>query len=131
MRLRNRPIDSCLTAISFEVQLFLGHTSEVEHRILKHPDDPRFRSVHFFPSTIRLMQLTIAPESDAIAQARELIERVQQESPTSPLKTEIIDIITTIAVYKFANLSREEVEAMLGLKLEETRVYREAKAEGR
>jgi predicted transposase YdaD len=32
---------------------------------------------------------------------------------------------------KFANLSREEVEAMLGLKLEETRVYREAKAEGR
>ena len=83
------------------------------------------------PIGIRLMQLTIAPESDAIAQARELIERVQQEAPTSPLKTEIIDIITTIAVYKFANLSREDVEAMLGLKLEETRVYQEAKAEGR
>jgi predicted transposase/invertase (TIGR01784 family) len=82
------------------------------------------------PIGIRLMQLTIAPEADAIAQARELIERVQQESPASPLKTEIIDIITTIAVYKFANLSREDVEAMLGLKLEETRVYQEAKAEG-
>ncbi|WP_229452913.1 hypothetical protein [Nostoc sp. CHAB 5715] len=27
-------------------------------------------------------------------------------------------------------MSREEVEAMLGLNLEETRVYREAKAEG-
>ncbi|RCJ31500.1 hypothetical protein A6769_30630 [Nostoc punctiforme NIES-2108] len=36
-----------------------------------------------------------------------------------------------IAVYKFANLSREEVEAMLGVKLEETRVYQEAKQEGR
>ncbi|MEA5602998.1 hypothetical protein [Nostoc sp. UHCC 0252] len=35
------------------------------------------------------------------------------------------------AVYKFANLSREEVEAMLGVKLEETRVYQEAKQEGR
>ena len=41
------------------------------------------------------------------------------------------DIITTIAVYKFSNLKREEVEAMLGIKLEETRVYREAKEEGR
>ncbi|MEH2434437.1 MAG: DUF2887 domain-containing protein [Nostoc sp.] len=46
-------------------------------------------------------------------------------------KEEIIDVITTIAVYKFANLSREEVEAMLGVKLEETRVYQEAKQEGR
>jgi predicted transposase/invertase (TIGR01784 family) len=82
------------------------------------------------PVGIRLMQLTIAPEADAIAQARELIERVQQESTASLPKDEIIDIITTIAVYKFANLSREEVEAMLGLKLEETRVYQEAKAEG-
>ncbi|BAB74047.1 hypothetical protein ACN23B_11790 [Anabaena sp. FACHB-709] len=39
--------------------------------------------------------------------------------------------MTTIMVYKFATLSREEIEAMLGLKLEETRVYREAKQEGR
>ncbi|MHC5753427.1 MAG: hypothetical protein ACYTXF_22895 [Nostoc sp.] len=36
-----------------------------------------------------------------------------------------------IAVYKFVNLSREEVEAMLGVKLEETRVYQEAKQERR
>ncbi|BBD64221.1 hypothetical protein NIES4072_21170 [Nostoc commune NIES-4072] len=32
-------------------------------------------------------------------------------------------------IYKFANLSREEVEAMLGVKLEETKVYQEAKLE--
>ncbi len=41
--------------------------------------------------------------------------------------------MTTIVVYKFATLSREEVEAMLGLTgvtLEETRVYQDAKAEG-
>ncbi|UZQ53733.1 Rpn family recombination-promoting nuclease/putative transposase [Trichothermofontia sichuanensis B231] len=38
----------------------------------------------------------------------------------------IIEIVTTIVVYKFAALSREEIEAMLGLTetiLEETRVY--------
>jgi predicted transposase YdaD len=40
-------------------------------------------------------------------------------------------MICTIAVYKFSKLSREEVEAMLGLSLEETRVYQEASAEGK
>ncbi|MEH1930899.1 hypothetical protein [Nostoc sp.] len=66
------------------------------------------------------------------------MERVQQEQITVLAKKEIIDVITTMptggyayAVYKFANLSREEVEAMLGVKLEETRVYQEAKQEGR
>lgn len=37
----------------------------------------------------------------------------------------------TIAVYKFTKLSRFEVEAMLGLRLEDTRVYQEANADGR
>ena len=41
-----------------------------------------------------------------------------------------MEIITTIVVYKFSHLSREEVEAMLGLKLEESRIYQEAQAEG-
>ena len=64
-------------------------------------------------------------------QAKQLIERVQLEETGTLAKNEIIDIITTIAVYKFSSLSREEVEAMLGLTLEQTRVYQEAKAEGR
>jgi predicted transposase YdaD len=33
-------------------------------------------------------------------------------------------------VYKFSNLSRDEVDAMLGIELEQTRVYQEAQAEG-
>jgi predicted transposase YdaD len=41
-----------------------------------------------------------------------------------------MDMICTIAVYKFSKLSREEIEAMLGLRLEETRVYQDACAEG-
>ena len=83
------------------------------------------------PIGINLMQLTIASDETMAEQARLLIERVQLESTGTIPKSEIIDIITTIAVYKFSSLSREEVEAMLGLTLEETRVYREAKAEGR
>ncbi|HEY9801494.1 MAG TPA: hypothetical protein V6D25_14145 [Leptolyngbyaceae cyanobacterium] len=34
------------------------------------------------------------------------------------------------AVYKFSSLSGEEAVAMLGITLEETRFYQEAKAEG-
>jgi predicted transposase YdaD len=40
-------------------------------------------------------------------------------------------MISTIMVYTFANLSREELDAMLGTKLEDTRVFREAKEEER
>jgi predicted transposase/invertase (TIGR01784 family) len=83
------------------------------------------------PVGISLMQLTLAPEPATVGQAKALIERVQQEAIGNLSRNEIIEIITTIAVYKFANLSREDVEAMLGLKLEETRIYQEAKEEGK
>jgi predicted transposase YdaD len=33
-------------------------------------------------------------------------------------------------VYKFSNLSRDEVDAVLGIELEQTRVYQEAQIDG-
>lgn len=82
------------------------------------------------PIGIKLMQLTIAPQDQAIDQARRLIQQTRQEEATSVTRNEIIDIIATIAIYKFVNRSREEVETMLGLNIEEGRLYREIKAEG-
>jgi predicted transposase YdaD len=44
-----------------------------------------------------------------------------------------MEMISTILIYKFTTLSRDEVNAMLGYTLDElkqTRVYQEAKAEG-
>jgi predicted transposase YdaD len=38
-------------------------------------------------------------------------------------------MISTIVAYKFTTLSRREIDAMLGTKFEETRVYQEAKEE--
>jgi Protein of unknown function (DUF2887) len=38
----------------------------------------------------------------------------------------IIEIISRIMVYKFTNLSSQEVDEMLDIKVEETRVYQEA-----
>ncbi len=60
-----------------------------------------------------------------------MISRTEQEVANTLARNEIIEMITTIAVYKFRALSREEVETMLGITLQETRVYQEAKAEGR
>jgi predicted transposase/invertase (TIGR01784 family) len=83
------------------------------------------------PIGVSLMQLTIASEAQMADQAKQLMERVEQEDTGLLARNEIIDVITTIAVYKFADLSREEVEAMLGITLQETRIYREVKEEGR
>ncbi|MBW4523349.1 MAG: Rpn family recombination-promoting nuclease/putative transposase [Scytolyngbya sp. HA4215-MV1] len=80
---------------------------------------------------IDLMRLTIVPEAQMAERARQLIDRVQQEDLGILSRDEIIDVITTIVVYKFTNLSREEVEAMLGKSLEESKVYQEIKEEGR
>jgi predicted transposase YdaD len=43
----------------------------------------------------------------------------------------IIEMVSTIITYKFTNLSRQEIDAMLGTKFEETRVYRETREEER
>jgi predicted transposase/invertase (TIGR01784 family) len=79
---------------------------------------------------ISLVQLTIASDEAMAQQAKELIERVKLEEGNRERRDNIVDIITTIAVYKLSSLSREEVEAMLGVSLEETKVYQDAKAEG-
>jgi predicted transposase/invertase (TIGR01784 family) len=75
------------------------------------------------PMNTGLMVLTILEGDEAKAQARRAIER-------SGGDRDIIELVSTIIVYKFSNLSRDEVNAMLGIELEQTRVYREAKAEG-
>jgi predicted transposase/invertase (TIGR01784 family) len=82
------------------------------------------------PIGIRLMQLTIMSSEQAPEQARELIRQANEEDTGFLSKKEIIDMVCTIAVYKFSKLSRDEVAAMLGLRLEETKVYQEASAEG-
>ncbi len=83
------------------------------------------------PLGIEVMQLMVASEQQTVEQARRLIDRARAESPSNLSAAELIEVIATIAVYKFASLSRAEVEAMLGLSVEQTRVYQEAKAEGR
>ncbi|MBE9207374.1 DUF2887 domain-containing protein [Nostoc sp. LEGE 06077] len=74
------------------------------------------------PLGLALMLLTTTPETEAVEAARYLLEQAQQQSEQA-----IINLVTTIILYKFSTLSREEIEAMLGLISEEPRAIREAR----
>jgi predicted transposase/invertase (TIGR01784 family) len=82
------------------------------------------------PLEVALMQLTMVSEAEAPEAARYLLARTQQEVSEPQTNRAIIEMIKTIVVYKFTTLSRSEVEAMLGITIQETRVYQEAKEEG-
>ena len=79
------------------------------------------------PTGLGLMVLTTLEGDAAVARARQTI----QESRLLPEGRAILDLVSTIMVYKFGNLTRDEVNAMLGIELEQTRVYQDAKAEGK
>ncbi|PSB54880.1 Rpn family recombination-promoting nuclease/putative transposase [Chamaesiphon polymorphus] len=75
------------------------------------------------PIGLGLMVLTTLEGDEATAQARRLIGQARGSQ-------DIIGLLSTIIVYKFSNLTREEVDVMLGIELQQTRVYQDARAEG-
>jgi predicted transposase YdaD len=75
----------------------------------------------FAQSPTLLFELLPNPPANAEAY------RTKQEAP--PSSSGIIEMITTIMVYKLEALSRAEVESMLGITLQETRIYREIREE--
>jgi predicted transposase/invertase (TIGR01784 family) len=79
------------------------------------------------PIGLGLMVLTTLDNNAAVEASRLMIQQLQNQ----PSGSAIIDLISTIIVYKFQNLSRAEVDVMLGIELQQTRVYQEARAEGR
>jgi predicted transposase/invertase (TIGR01784 family) len=87
-------------------------------------------NVEELPLGLGVMLLTTLEENKAPAAARYLLNRNNEEI-VPPSSQAIIEMITTIMVYKFEKLSRREVESMLGITLKETRVYQEIKEEGR
>ncbi len=72
------------------------------------------------------MVLTTLSDETAPATARNLLGRAERETSSSQTRQCIIEMISTIIVYKFTHLSRQEIDAMLGVTIEDTRVYREA-----
>ncbi|BAS58590.1 hypothetical protein NIES2135_19020 [Leptolyngbya boryana NIES-2135] len=87
--------------------------------------------IRSLPIPIAVVVLTIVKEEQAADEARYLLTRTQQEGFPNQERQNIIDVVTSIMLYKFSSLSQTEIRAMLGLDLtEEPRAIREAKEEG-
>ena len=81
---------------------------------------------------IGIVQLVVESKKKTPEVAQNLINKARQELTDVVVQQQIIELIETIVLYKFPNLSREELEAMLGLsELRQTRVYQEAREEGK
>jgi predicted transposase/invertase (TIGR01784 family) len=87
--------------------------------------------VRSLPISVATLVLTVADKAEAPETARYLLARAEQEEFTAKEKRDIIDVVTSILMYKFSTLSQMEVREMLGLNLfEEPRAIREAREEG-
>lgn len=81
---------------------------------------------------IGIVQLVVGAREAAVEQTNQLMQKARQELEDEALKRKVIELIEAVLVYKFTELSREEIEAMFGLSdLKQTRVYQEGKEEGK
>jgi predicted transposase YdaD len=67
--------------------------------------------IQVLPLDVALMALTSVSEESAPGVARAIIGRVKQEESSPPVIRRIMEMVTKIMVYKFTNLSRQDVAA--------------------
>ncbi|MBD2627348.1 Rpn family recombination-promoting nuclease/putative transposase [Trichormus variabilis] len=100
-------------------------SSEQVHRVYL----DELGEIEQLPLDVALLVLTTLKEDKAPAAARYLVNRCQQELQEAADSRAIMEIITTIMSYRFTRLSRVEIEAMLGISFEQTRLYQELREE--
>ncbi len=84
------------------------------------------------PISLGIVKLVVTPQEQVKGVLPDLLEKLQQKIIDQELERQVFEFIETILLYKFTNLSREEIEAMFSLSdLKESKVYQEAKAEGK
>ncbi|MBE9215901.1 Rpn family recombination-promoting nuclease/putative transposase [Plectonema cf. radiosum LEGE 06105] len=75
-----------------------------------------------------IIKLVVAPENEAVQQARSLIESVKQADAAN--RSNLLELVERMLVYKFSSYSRQELEAMFGLsEWKQTRFYQEVREE--
>jgi predicted transposase/invertase (TIGR01784 family) len=84
------------------------------------------------PLGLSILYLIRQTESQAAATAQALVARSKREIEDAALRAELVELIETVILYKLPQLSREEIQAMLQVHdIRQSRVYQEAKEEGR
>lgn len=80
---------------------------------------------------VKMVRLVVASQQETGNIAKQLVNQAREKLTEPLIQQKVIEFIEIIVVYKFPNMSREEVEAMLNTNiLRGTRVYQEAAAEG-
>ncbi|MDD1418640.1 Rpn family recombination-promoting nuclease/putative transposase [Dolichospermum sp. ST_sed1] len=75
-----------------------------------------------------IIKLVVAPENEAIQQAKSLINLVEKADAAK--SRNLLELVERMLVYKFSSYSRQELEAMFGLtEWQQTRFYQEVKEE--
>ena len=78
-----------------------------------------------------IVQLVVEEEDTAVEWGKRLISQARQQLTEELTQQKILDIVETILMYKFADLSREELQVMLGLdEFKQSRLYQDIKDEG-
>jgi len=84
------------------------------------------------PLGTRLVKLIVANDREVPQRAQALLNQTTQQLAQPSQQQDIIELIESIVVYKFPQLSRQEIAAMLGVEdLRQTRFYQEVFAEGK
>lgn len=84
-----------------------------------------------FSIGLGVLKLIVEAQSSTGELARNLIERTKLELESSQNQRQLIELISTVVIYKFPQLSYEEIETMLNLEeIKQTKVYQDAKSEG-
>jgi predicted transposase/invertase (TIGR01784 family) len=81
---------------------------------------------------VDLINLIVSSEGQVAPLVKKLIERTNREITDGDVKQNIMELLECVLISKFSKLSRQEIEAMFSLSdIKQTRVYQEAKQEGR
>nr|WP_322709074.1 Rpn family recombination-promoting nuclease/putative transposase [Nostoc sp. ChiSLP03a]MDZ8210218.1 Rpn family recombination-promoting nuclease/putative transposase [Nostoc sp. ChiSLP03a] len=75
-----------------------------------------------------IIKLVVAAEDRAVQQAKNLIKQVQQTDEAN--RSNLLELVERMLIYKFVNKSQQELEAMFGLTdWRQTKFYQEVKEE--
>jgi predicted transposase YdaD len=83
-------------------------------------------NIRDLPLLISLAVLPTVPPKKAPAEARDILARAREQ----PQYEVIIDLVTRVISYMFLDQSPQEIDRMLDIQFEETRVYKDTYAKG-
>ncbi len=80
----------------------------------------------------QIVQMLLEKEPTAVELTKQLMQQAKSGVASGAFQQQVLELIENILVYKFTNLSRQELEAMFGLEeLKQTRYFREVAAEAK